>query len=95
MRISHLIPFALLACLAVAVPAGAAEQSTTASDYKFSPKRLSVEPGDTVTWNFAGLAEHTTTSDPGQPEKWDSGLKGVGGTYSHTFTKLGKFQYLC
>ena len=51
--------------------------------------------GDTVTWNFKGPSEHTATSNPGQPEKFDSGLKGTGGTFAHTFTKPGKYQYFC
>ena len=51
--------------------------------------------GDTVTWNFTGPAEHTATSNPGQPEKFDSGLKDEGGTFTHTFTKPGKYQYFC
>jgi plastocyanin len=95
MRISRLLPVAVLASLFAAVPATAADQSADVVDYAFEPKGLKIDPGDTVTWSFKGPTEHTATSDPGQAEKWDSGLKGVGGTYSHTFDTPGKFQYFC
>jgi len=95
MQIARLLPLALLAVVALATPASAEDKSIAAPDYEFAPKSESIDVGDTVTWNFTGPAEHTATSNPGQPEKFDSGLKGVGGTFTHTFAKPGKYQYFC
>ena len=95
MQIARLLPLALLAVVALATPASAEDKSIAAPDYEFAPKSESIDVGDTITWTFPGPAEHTATSNPGQPEKFDSGLKGVGGTFTHTFTKPGKYQYFC
>ena len=95
MRIARLVPPVLIAVFALVAPAGAEDQSVSAPDYEFTPKSDSVAVGDTVTWNFKGPSGHTTTSNPGQPEKWDSPLKEAGGTFAHKFTKAGKYQYFC
>ena len=95
MRTTRLLLPALLTLLALAAPAIAEDTSVDAPDYEFTPKSASIAVGDTVTWNFKGPSEHTATSNPGQPDKFDSGLKGTGGTFAHTFTKAGKYQYFC
>jgi hypothetical protein len=64
-------------------------------DFSFSPRSAQVDPGDSVTWSFVGPTDHTTTSKAGQAERWDSPLEGPGKTFSHTFTKPGKFQFYC
>jgi plastocyanin len=95
MRILRAIaPVALLA-LGLAAPAAAGEMSVQAVDYEFMPRTLKVAPGDDVTWTFSGEAEHTATSVRGQAERFSSGLKTAGGTYSHTFTRPGRYQYIC
>ena len=95
MRPARLIPPALIAGLALAVPAAAEDQSISVADFQFTPKNVSVDPGDTVKWNFQGPTEHTSTSKSGQAEKWTSGLKGEGGSFSHKFTHPGKYQFFC
>ena len=95
MRIVPLLPLSLLAVAAFAAPALAEDKSVGAPDYEFTPKSVSVDVGDSITWNFTGPSEHTATSNSGQPDKFDSGLKAKGGTFTHTFTKPGKFQYFC
>lgn len=97
MRASRLlIPLAVLSPLAIAAPATAADTSVNVVDFAFQAKDVQVEPGDTVTWTF-GVAGHTTTSAPGQAERWNSGPQtNDGGTsYAHTFTRPGRFTYLC
>ncbi len=81
--------------LGLAAPAAAGEQAVDVIDYDFMPKALQVQPGDTVTWSFSGDAEHTATSVKGQAESWDSDIVAKGGSYSHTFTKPGRFAYVC
>jgi plastocyanin len=59
----------------------------------FSPVRLIVGAGTTVTWtNGDGNIQHTTTSDDGL---WDSGLLSGGDTFSYTFDEPGIFPYYC
>jgi prepilin-type N-terminal cleavage/methylation domain-containing protein len=50
--------------------------------------------GDTVTWRFQE-GFHTTTSDTGQAEQWDSGILFPPETFSHQFTNTGDFTYVC
>jgi plastocyanin len=95
MRTTRLIAPALITALALAAPAAAEDQTVNAPDYEFAPKNTSIAVGDTVTWNFTGPSEHTATSNSGQPDKFDSGLKAKGTTFSHTFETPGKYQYFC
>ena len=95
MRTTRLLLPALLLLLALAAPALAEDKTVDAPDYEFAPKNTSISVGDTVTWNFTGPSEHTATSNPGQPAKFDSGLKAKGTTYAFTFEKAGKYQYFC
>ena len=95
MKIVRLIPPVLIALFVLVAPAGAVDQSVSAPDYEFTPKSVSVDVGDTVTWNFKGPSEHTSTGNSGQAEKWDSPLEGAGGSFAHRFTKPGKYQYFC
>jgi plastocyanin len=88
---------ALTALLAIgaAVPATAADSSVDVTkEFTFAPKDARINPGDTITWSWSDSG-HTTTSNPGQAEKWDSGLKSSGASYTHTYTHPGKFQYIC
>ncbi len=63
------------------------------------PTRIAT--GDTVTWNWVGTAQHSTTacSDGtfttcGPAQGWDSGNKSSG-TFSRTFNSTGTFFYHC
>jgi plastocyanin len=97
MRTSRLlIPLAVLSPLVIAAPAMAADTSVNVVDFAFQPRDVQIDPGDKVTWNFA-VAGHTTTSNAGQAERWNSGPEtNDGGTsFEHTFTKPGRFTYYC
>jgi len=63
-------------------------------DFSFHPGTLTVKAGTTVTWDFVGGIPHTTTSSPGDPASWDSGIK-QGGSFTFTFTKPGTYHYYC
>jgi plastocyanin len=91
-----LIPLAVLSPLALAAPATGADTSVSVVDFAFEAKNVKVDVGDTVTWNFVEGA-HTTTSDRGQAERWSSGpaTNAPGSNYKHTFTKPGRFTYIC
>ena len=91
-----LIPLAVLSPLALASPAQAADASVNVFDFEFIEKEVQVGVGETVTWNFVA-AGHTTTSDRGQPESWNSGpaLAAPGTSFQHTFDTPGRFSYIC
>ena len=68
------------------------------SEFEFSPKSITIEPGQTVRWVLRGNDfTHTTTHRDGA---WDSGFvfTADGATFERTFTSqdLGKtFNYSC
>jgi plastocyanin len=90
-----LAPLTAIAALGAASPSLAADVGIGVADFDFTPKTQDIAVGDTVTWTFND-GGHTTTSLPGQPDKWDSGdPNDAGTTFQHTFTKPGRYQYLC
>jgi plastocyanin len=97
MRRNRLIlaPVTALTALAVAAPSlQAADLGVGVADFDFTPETRSIAVGDRVVWTFNDSG-HTTTSVPGQAVSWDSNIKDSGGTFSKTFTKPGRFQYVC
>jgi plastocyanin len=97
MRHRHLLLPVLTVVLMIgaAVPATAADGSVdVTADFTFVPKDIKINPGDSVTWNWSNDG-HTTTAARGQAESWNSGLRGEGAKFSHTFTHPGKYQYVC
>lgn len=51
-----------------------------------------VKVGTAVTWANQDNTQHTSTSNTGV---WDSGVIGVGGSYSVTFNTTGSYPYHC
>ena len=65
-------------------------------DDSFSPSSLTIHPGDTVQWTWNENGHTTTSGTNGVPNGlWDSGLRGNGATFSHTFNTAGSFPYYC
>jgi plastocyanin len=90
-----LAPITALAALGAASPSLAADVPVAVEPtFAFAPKTQAIAAGDTVTWAFND-GGHTTTSLPGQPDKWDSGIEDKGQTFQKTFTKPGRYQYIC
>src|SRR5262245_22803294 len=73
-------------------PAAGEERTVAMGDNFFSPRNLTIQPGDTVNWVNQGNNLHTTTSDAGL---WDSGVIQKSATFSRTFNDLGSFPYFC
>jgi plastocyanin len=89
------LPLAVLLALAAAPPAMAVDWTVdVTANFTFAPSERQIAVGDKVTWRFQD-GGHTTTSRPGQAERWDSNLRSGGGIYEHTFTKPGRYQYVC
>jgi plastocyanin len=90
-----LAPVTAFAALALASPSLAADFGIGVEPtFEFAPKAQTVAVGDTVTWTFNDEG-HSTTSLPGQPDKWNSDIKDKGAVFQHTFSKPGKYQYIC
>lgn len=97
MRLFLLAGLLALALIAVAGRATTMEASAQAShqvtvtNFKFEPKTLTVNEGETVVWNNKeGL--HTIKSDT---DAFVSKNLKAGDTFSYQFTKAGKYPYYC
>jgi plastocyanin len=89
-----LAPLTAILALCAVSPSLAAESSIGVANFDFTPGTQNLAVGDTVTWTFND-GGHTTTSQPGQPDKWDSGPENQGDKFVKTFTKPGRYQYVC
>jgi plastocyanin len=89
-----LAPLTAIAALGVVSPSLAAESNIGVADFDFTPATQTSAVGDTVTWAF-NASNHSTTSLPGQPDRWDSTVQNIGAKFQKTFTKPGRYQYVC
>jgi plastocyanin len=60
--------------------------------YKFGPDALTVPVGTTVTWTNNDGDAHTVVA---KDQTFSSPALAKGQTFSYTFTKAGKYDYLC
>ncbi len=84
-------------------PDGPAESGDVAVNIvttgKMVPSVLKITPGTTVTWTNTERTGHSTRSDPGQAEEWNSEimarspLEREDKKFSHTFTIPGRYTY--
>nr|AIE97943.1 hypothetical protein, 4-oxalocrotonate tautomerase-like protein [uncultured marine thaumarchaeote KM3_03_F11] len=68
------------------------------ADGCFIPSPVTVNVGDTVTWENNDTAAHTTTSGTtthGPSGHWDSSLVMAGSSFSKTFHQDGTYHYFC
>ncbi len=79
----------LAACDGQSTPSG---PTVSALDNEFSPKELQISVGQTVTWTNHGQTTHTVTADD---NSFDSGDFDPGKSFTHTFTKAGRYPYYC
>jgi plastocyanin len=62
-----------------------------AKDLKFSPAVVEVPAGTTVTWKFDDRGvPHDVKADG-----WSSGKPRKSGSFSHTFSNPGSYDYVC
>jgi len=63
------------------------------------PEVVKITPGTTVTWENIERTNHSTKSDEGLAESWDSGdmartvMMKANVTFSYTFTTPGRYDY--
>ena len=83
----------------VTIPSGAFDPANASKAY--SPLKLEVKVGTTVTWTNKDSMPHTVTSGVsdgslGKPDNiFDSGNFAKGETFSYTFDEVGEFPYFC
>jgi LPXTG-motif cell wall-anchored protein len=70
----------------------AASGSVAIADFTFSPASITIDVGDTVTWNNNGPTPHSATANDGS---FDTGILKKGQSGSHTFNQAGSFSYFC
>jgi plastocyanin len=87
-------PASVAAPAPVAVPAAAAQDAGTAEiiDFDFSPRRLTVEAGTTVTWSNTGERPHTATDRGGT---FDTKPIAPGASAEVTLSAPGTYFYFC
>jgi len=91
----RLVAFLLAAGFAILFGNGSAhgaEHIVTMPGESFAPEQVDVRPGDVVTWVNPGLGGHNVRSIEGLFRSQN--LTG-GDRYSFTFTKPGRYDYLC
>ena len=69
----------------------AADQDVAISGFSFSPRTVTVNVGDSVTWTNSDAQTHTATSG----SAWDTGDIGNGESKSITMSRAGTFEYIC
>lgn len=76
---------------AMPMDGGGRSVASTISGSGFSPAKMTVLTGDSVTWTDTG-GSHTVTSDD---NSFASGTLGFGDMFSHRFAASGTFRYYC
>jgi plastocyanin len=94
MRVIRSAGIVLISALALAPAAGAATQPVRAEDNFFSPKTVTINPGDTVQWSQSGVLPHNVKFDDGSFEEPSSPTNAPWMT-TRTFSAAGSFQYYC
>ena len=80
--------------LVIGVGAGtvqAADKDVAISGFSFSPRTVTVNVGDSVTWANSDAQTHTATSG----SAWNTGDIGNGESKSITMDRAGTFDYIC
>src|SRR4029077_13416295 len=70
----------------------AAQINISITDDQFTPRNVTVNPGDTVVWVNNGSMAHTVTADNAS---FDSGTLQPGQSYPATFSAAGTYAYHC
>jgi plastocyanin len=85
---------AAAAGLTAAVPSlGASTKTVSVKDSFFSPSKLTISKGTKVTWVWKGKERHNVAVASG-PSSFRAGTRKKG-TFSHTFSKRGKYFIVC
>ena len=98
LRLVVLLSVAFLALQAVAPPFAAHSSTNWQVNIvgsTFNPFFLTINVGDSVTWINNDGTVHSTVSNPGQGDSWNSGGIGDGTNFTHVFNVIGRLTYFC
>ena len=71
-------------------------QQVEVRDFDYVPSLLEMRAGQSIDFDFTGSVPHTVTSDAiSGPDFWDSGLLGMGDTFSLEINTAGSHPYYC
>src|SRR5579864_1335996 len=97
----------IVTLMLLAVPAGAATRTVNIGpngqrifvDQVSMTSTTTINVGDTVEWIWQGNNHSTTSGNCNVgcvPDgQWDSGVRNAPNSFSHTFSKIGSFNYYC
>jgi plastocyanin len=86
------LPPILAALLVLSVPSAlAATKTVDITVAGFTPKNITIDFGDTVTWTNKDTSNHQVLAEQGAFPT--SPVLGANQSYSHTFTKSGNYDY--
>ncbi len=74
---------------------GAIVHQVNIFDFGYNPSNVTVTQGDTVRWTNTGPSTHTSTSNSGSLDPWNSGLLSASQSYQRQFNVVGNFGYHC
>lgn len=77
---------------ALAEPAAAAETTVKIDNFTFTPQRLTVKAGTTVTWVNEDDIPHTVAATQ---KAFKSKVLDTDDKYTFTFTTAGTYEYFC
>ncbi len=63
--------------------------------YAFTPQKIKIKKGTTITWENFDLAPHTVTVDDLNKKGPQSKTFGKGEKFSYTFDTIGTYPYHC
>jgi plastocyanin len=92
LRLLPLLSLTGLVLLAAPAPAAAQAQEAEIVDFDFSPRRLTVEAGTTLTWSNTGERPHTATDRGGT---FDTKPIAPGAAAEVTLSTPGTYFYFC
>lgn len=70
----------------------AATRAVAISDFAFSPRTITINVGDRITWTNSDQVAHTATANNGA---FDTGLIDQGESATVRFTQPGTYRYAC
>jgi len=62
-------------------------------EYSYSPARIRIQAGTTITFTNVGKLNHTATAFP--RNEWDTGDLASGQSKAITFTQPGMYYHIC
>lgn len=74
-------------------PPGSGGNSIKVGDNFYSPNTITVNVGDSITWNWIGNQQHSVTFT--QTNGPDSGVQGNGSSFKLIETQSGTYSYYC